>query len=402
MAHGAGYKQAEIWEPPTPGPRWVAHVDMDAFFASVEQHDDPQLFGQPVVVCNSPLPFEELQGRIEQARALRRMPDYIRGIRGVVASASYEARAFGARSAMPLARALALCPDAVVLPGRFARYREVARQLRAIWAGFSPIIEPVSLDEGYLDLSGACFPGLMREIGMSLKTRIRDETGLTASVGIAANKLVAKIASDLQKPDGLTLIERGDEAHTMAPLPVRALPGIGPRTAEALKTLGITTIGQLAFANEQALIRLFGFEHAASLLRRSIGVDNSPVQIPGDPKSISRETTLTADTADLLELKALLKPLVGSVTRSLRTEGLHARCVFIKLRLLPKERVWRPEGYGRLITRRRTMFVPVAAAQPIYELAQTLLDSAAASTGLGEGREVVRLLGVGVDVTRAA
>ncbi|HUP26788.1 MAG TPA: DNA polymerase IV, partial [Chloroflexia bacterium] len=225
--------QGSLWDV-TPR-RWVAHVDMDAFFASVEQLDNPGLRNTPLIVGNSPLSIERLRELSREVEKLGRPPEFIKGIRGVVASASYEARAFGVRSAMPLARALVLCPGAVVLPGRFDRYRAVARTLHKVWSEFSPVVEPVSLDEAYLDMTGCeLVDGPLDLIGRRLKARIKEETGLTASVGIASSKLVAKIASDLRKPDGLVVVAQGDEASTLADLPVRALPGVGPRSAEVL------------------------------------------------------------------------------------------------------------------------------------------------------------------------
>lgn len=384
-----------------PARRWVAHVDMDAFFASVEQRDDPALRGLPVVVANSPLPLDTLRHMAEQAAKLPHPPEYIRGVRGVVASASYEARAFGVRSAMPLARALVLCPHAVVLPGRFERYRQVAEQLRRVWAEFSPVVEPVSLDEAYLDLTNSQQAGdPIRLIGERLKARILEETALTASVGIAPNKLVAKIASDLQKPDGLVIVEHGTEAAVLAPLHVRALPGIGPRTAEALRLLGIATLGELATADEHNLAAAFGADHAASLQRRARGEDDAPVQPPGDPRSISREVTLAEDLSDPERLKPILRSLAGRVARTLQKQGFCARCVYIKLRLLPANphRTWRPErsDYGRLMSRQHTLPVPTDSGQTVYDVAARMLDQVAQSVGLCEGRQLVRLIGVGV------
>src|SRR5687767_14202413 len=291
FAHAGTYGGVD-WR--LPARRWVAHVDMDAFFASVEQLDDPTLAGKPVIVGNSPHAMERLRKLAEEASRLARPPEFIKGIRGVVASASYEARAFGVRSAMPLARALVLCPQAVVLPGRFKRYREVATELRGIWGEFSPVIEPLSLDEAYLDLTGSeLCDGPIRATGERLKRRIRDDTGLTASVGIASSRLVAKIASDLRKPDGLVVVEHGEEAALLAPMPVRTLPGIGPRTAESLARLGITTLGQLASYPTSKLARRFGHEQATLLQSRASGIDHSQVEPPGDPKQISKETTLS-------------------------------------------------------------------------------------------------------------
>lgn len=396
MVGTGNYLQAELWR--QPARRWIFHVDMDAFFASVEQHDNPDMAGKPVVVANSPLTMDKVQGMVEEARKLPHMPEYIRGIRGVVASASYEARVFGVRSAMPLAKALSLCPDAVVTPGRFGRYREVAEQLRRIWGDFSPLIEPMSLDEAYIDMTGVELSGgPIRDIGLRLKARIRDETGLTASVGIASSKLVAKIASDLQKPDGLVVVPHGDEAGLLAPLPVRTVPGIGPRTADALQAMGIFTCGQLAQANQAVLAAHFGAEHAASLVQRALGVDHSTVEPPGDPKSVSRETTMVEDKRTVADLRHIVRGLADHVAWSLREDGLSARCVYIKLRLLPAGRQGpgRTGGFGRLITRQLTLPMPTDSANVVFDMALKLLEAAARTTGLASSSEVVRLVGVG-------
>ncbi|MEA2573703.1 MAG: polymerase [Chloroflexia bacterium] len=396
MAQEGGSKGWSNWR--RPPLRWVAHVDMDAFFASVEQLDKPELKGLPVIVGNSPMSMERLRELAQEASKLPRPPEFIKGIRGVVASASYEARTFGVRSAMPLARALALCPQAVVLPGHFDRYGDVARELRRVWSEFSPVIEPMSLDEAFLDMTGSELTGgPIREIGERLKRRIREATGLTASVGISSSKLMSKIASDMEKPDGLVVVPHGAEPQVLSPMPVRALPGVGPKTAEALYALGISSIGQLAAYPEARLAALFGAEHAASLKQRSLGIDESPVEPPGDPKSISRETTLAEDEGDMEELKALVRLLSDRVAWQLRQEHFTARCIYIKLRLLPRQRVWTPEGsgFGRLITRQVTIPQPTDSDHTICTVACGLLEIAAKATGLGSGRELVRLIGVG-------
>lgn len=396
--------QGELWEAgqSTEGAhRWVFHVDMDAFFASVEQLDNHALKGVPVIVANSPMTTERLQRVARDLSKLTQLPEFIKGIRGVVASASYEARAFGVRSAMPLARALALCPGATVLPGRFDRYRQVAEKLRAIWGDFSPVVEPVSLDEAYLDMTGAELAGgPIAEIGARMKARIREETGLTASVGIASNKLVAKVASDLQKPDGLVFIPRGEEASTLAPLPVRALQGVGKRTEATLIGLGIQTVGQLAKANRTVLAIHLGNDNASHLLNAAAGIYHGRVEPPGDPKSISRETTMSDDTADLGTLRKLLASLSDHVAWSLRNDGMCARVVYIKLRLLPARRRPRGEsgidsGFGRLITRQTTLPMPTDSATLITDTACKLLEATHRSSGLRNMSEVVRLIGVG-------
>ena len=262
------------------------------------------------------------------------------------------------------------------------------------------MVEPASLDEAYLDMTGCELTGgPIVAVGEKLKARILDETGLTASVGIGSNKLVAKIASDLKKPDGLVVIAHGDEASTLAPLPVRVIPGVGPRAAEALLRYRITTVGQLASADLKELARSFG-DHAAGLISRALGKDDTPVQPPGDPKSISRETTLAEDESDLDVLKSILRTLADEVAWTLRREGFCARCVYIKLRLLPISRARRLEnhGFGRLITRQYTLQNPTDSGQEIFKTATALLAATAASTGLAKGHlssEVVRLIGVG-------
>lgn len=400
---GDEFRQGELWghnAGQDNAQRWVFHVDMDAFFASVEQLDNPSLVGVPVIVANSPMTVERLREVAAELRRLNKMPEFIKGVRGVVASASYEARAFGVRSAMPLARALALCPEATVLPGHFDRYRQIAEKLRAIWADFSPLVETVSLDEAYLDMTGAELSGgPIHEIGARMKKRIRDEVGLTASVGIASNKLVAKVASDLQKPDGLVFVPRGEEAATLAPLPVRALQGVGKRTETVLTGLGLHTVGQLAKATRSVLVFHLGADNASHLINYANGIDYGRVEPPGDPKSISRETTMTDDTSDLVTLKKILVSLSDHVAWSLRNEGMCARVVNIKLRLLPARRRSRSEGedtgYGRLITRQTTLAVPTDSARIIEETACHLLDATHRSTGMRNNSEVVRLIGVG-------
>jgi DNA polymerase-4 len=216
-------------------------------------------------------------------------------------------------------------------------------------------------------------------------------------VGIGSSKLIAKVASDLDKPDGLVVVEHGDEARTLAPLPVRALQGIGPRTDTILQGMGIFTIGQLANASREVLSLCFGPENATSLLERAVGIDDSLVEPPGDPKSISRETTLVEDTCDAAELKGMLRGLADEVAWAMRQEGMSARCVYIKLRLLPTKRKWHPggSGFGRLITRQATLPVPTDLPGIVYDVASKLLEATIKSTGLANGSEVVRLTGVG-------
>ncbi|HXH81730.1 MAG TPA: DNA polymerase IV, partial [Candidatus Tectomicrobia bacterium] len=248
-------------------PRAIAHVDMDAFYAAIEQRDRPELRGRPVIVGADP-----------------------RG-RGVVSAASYEARAFGVRSAMPISRAARLCPHGVFLPVDMDRYARVSREVMAILAAFSPLVEPVSVDEAFVDLTGTrrvC--GWAPEAVRQIKTRIRAETGLTASAGLATSKLVAKIASDLRKPDGLVVVPPGAEAAFLAPLPVERLWGVGAATARALDGLGITTIGQLQRFPEAALVARLG-PHGRDLQALALGRDDRPVEPEGAARTMGAETT---------------------------------------------------------------------------------------------------------------
>ena len=227
---------------------------MDAFFASIEQRDDPSLRGKPVLVGGSP----------ER--------------RGVVAACSYEARTFGIHSAMPMRTAVSRCPQAKVVPPRFERYREASQQIMAILRSVSPLVEPASLDEAYVDVTEAAARTSARELATSIKQRVKDQVGLTISIGIATSKSVAKIASDFDKPDGLFLVKRGDEAGFLAPLPVRALSGIGPKTQEQLQARGIQTLGQLANQSEDWLHEHFG-KRGPELGERSRGIDHRPVTV---------------------------------------------------------------------------------------------------------------------------
>ncbi len=253
--------------------RGFFHVDLDAFFVSVEQALNPSLRGKPVIVGGQP------------------------DRRGVVASASYEARAFGIHSAMPLTRAYRLCPQAIFLQGNFSRYREASDQFMAILADFSPCIEPGGLDEAYLDITGCDIFGSPHQIALSMKGRIKNELCLVASIGIASSKVVAKIASDLSKPDGLIEVPPGQEKEFLAPLPIKKLPGVGPKTEQALKTYGITSIGQLAKLTPESAKRILG-DSGMYLYRHANGIDNRKIEPSGEAKSISRETTLAQDTLD--------------------------------------------------------------------------------------------------------
>lgn len=286
----------------------ILHVDMDAFYASVEERDDPSLVGKPVVVGGS------AAGR------------------GVVSAANYEARKFGIHSAMSAARAVRLCPHAVFLKPRIDYYAQVSRQIRQIFERFTPLVEPLSLDEAFLDVSGsnALFgpsPGIARQI----KQQIKGELRLVASVGVAASKFVAKIASDLQKPDGLVIVPPGEEQAFLDPLPVGRLWGVGKVTGRTFERLAIRTIGQLRQMPRETLDELFGAsgEH---YWRLAHGLDDRRVEPDRETKSISHETTFAEDIADVEELRAWLVELVEQVARRLRAHDLKCRTVELKVR----------------------------------------------------------------------
>ena len=259
--------------------RRIMHIDLDAFFVSVEQALNPKLKGKPVVVGGRP------------------------DRRGVVAAASYEARAFGLHAGMPLATASRLCPQAIFIEGSFPKYRDASRRFMAILAEFSPYLEPVSLDEAYLDATGfESIYGSTHQMAVNIKQRIRDELKLCASIGIASGKVVAKVASELFKPDGLVEVTAGDEGSFLAPLPIAKLPGIGKKTERILNGLGIHTIGELSNMPLSALKSHFGA--SGELLHRyANGIDDREIEPPSEAKSISRETTFGQDTRDRSQLR---------------------------------------------------------------------------------------------------
>ncbi len=341
-------------------PRAIVHLDLDAFFAAVEVLLNSELAGKPVIVG----------GRPEE--------------RGVVASASYPARAFGVRSAMPTARALTLCPEAIVVPARHGVYRGYSRQVMAILrtplleSEASPPVEQMSIDEAYLDLSEqvAAWDDAI-DVARQIQERVRAEVGLSASLGVAANKLVAKVASDHDKPGGLTVVRPGEEAAFLAPLPVRVLWGIGPVTAERLAGMGITTVGELARAAEEDLRARFGGQ-GADMASRARGVDDRPVVTEHERKSVSQERTFSRDLADVEALKRQLWRLSQGVAQHLEGVEMAAGTIAIKLR------------YADFTTLTRQMSLPVPTADEveIYRAALALLRR-----GWQRGRPV-RLLGV--------
>ncbi|GAB4534229.1 MAG: DNA polymerase IV [Anaerolineae bacterium] len=335
-------------------PRAIVHLDLDAFFAAVEVLENPDLAGKPLLIG----------GRPQE--------------RGVVATASYEARAFGVRSAMPMARALALCPDAVVLPTRHSLYRDYSRRVMAVVNQTSPLVEQVSIDEAYLDLTGQLSAweeavGVARE----LQRRIKVEIGLSASLGVATNKLVAKVASDRDKPGGLTVVRPGQEAAFLAPLPVRVLWGVGPVTAEKLAGMGVTSVGDLAGLAEELLRDRFG-RNGIAMARMARGIDERPVVTEHEAKSISQETTFSRDLADPEALRRQLWRLSRGVAARLKRDGLAATTVAVKLRY----------SDFTTLTRQMRLSVPIDDERDIYRAALALLGRA-----WQRGRPV-RLLGV--------
>jgi DNA polymerase-4 len=338
--------------------RVILHLDMDAFFAAIEQHDRPELRGKPVVIG---------------AAADRR---------GVVSTASYEARKFGIHSAMPSRTAYRLCPEAVFVQPRMERYAEVSSQVMAILNDFSPDMEPVSVDEAFLDLGGVLhFWPSAEALARKLKARIRAELGLTASVGIAPNKFLAKLGSDLNKPDGLTLVPTDPEAivQFLAPLPVSRIFGVGEVTEQALKKHGLKTIGQLQAAPRAHLAALFGDLFADHLHSLARGMDDRPLVMEWEEKSISNETTFEADCASRDILRQTLLELAEHVGRRLRRHGKLARTVQIKARF--------PDF--RTITRQASLPEPTDADRELIRAGFALYEKAGLQGPL-------RLLGFGV------
>jgi DNA polymerase IV len=287
--------------------RAVLHVDMDAFYAAVEQHDDPALLGQPVIVGWS-------------------------GGRGVVAAASYEVRRFGVRSAMPMRTALRLCPHAVCVRPRMPRYQEVSRLVFGVFREVTPLVQGLSLDEAFLDVTASQeLAGGAVVIARRVKSRIRELSGLTASVGVAPNKLVAKIASDLDKPDGLTVVEPGEVNTVLDPLSVRRLPGLGRKTGARVEAAGIRTLGQLRSAPDAVLWPLFG-RYAAWVRERASGVDDRPVEPDLEEKSLSAEDTFEEDIGEPKVLQVQLARLAELACGRLRARRLVAGCIGVKIR----------------------------------------------------------------------
>ncbi len=337
--------------------RQIIHVDMDAFYASVEQLDHPELRGKAVIVGG---PAEG---------------------RGVVSAASYEARRFGVHSAMPTAQAIRLCPAAVVLPVRMGRYVELSRQIRAIFEQFTPLVEPISLDEAFLDVTGSIrLFGPARQIGQEIKQRIKTQTQLTASVGIAPNKFLAKLASDLEKPDGFVVIAEDNQEAVLDPLPVRRIWGVGKVTERALRSHGIDTIGQLRRTNIDTLRTIVG-NGASELLQLAQGRDERAVEPIRQAKNLSSERTFATDLDDAAILLGVLLEQVEEVAQRLRRHDLQAKTITLKLRY----------GDFRTVTRSETLAEPTNLTQPLWKTANRVFSRWHRRAG-----GALRLLGFGV------
>lgn len=336
--------------------RLVIHVDMDAFYAAVEQRDNPQYRGKPVIVGADPKK------------------------RGVVSTASYEARRYGVHSAMPIAEAFRLCPHGIYLRCDMAKYRRVSRQIHQVFARYTPEIEPISLDEAFLDVTkSARLFGGVQQIGREIQQAIQQELGLTASVGISYNKFLAKLASDLEKPKGFVVIEKEDIQKKVWPLPVRKLWGVGPKVEQTLLRIGLDTIGKVAAANCTTLEKTLG-SMGPHLHRLANGIDNRPVEPYRDAKSAGKEVTFETDVADRERLLATLARLAESVGYRLRRERLKGYTVTLKLR---------DEDF-KTFTRNSTLDNATNLDSIIYREAAQLLDK------VYDGTKKVRLLGVTV------
>jgi DNA polymerase-4 len=343
--------------------RWILHVDMDAFYASVEQRDDPALRGKPVIVGGT-------------------------GGRGVVAAASYEVRKFGVHSAMPVREALRRCPQAICVPPRISHYADESRSIFAVFHEFTPLVQGLSLDEAFLDVTGsiAAF-GPAEEIAREIKRRIRERTELTASVGVAPNKLVAKIASDLRKPDGLVIVLPDEIEALLDPLPIRRLFGLGARTAPRVEALGIHTLGELRRASPARLRPVFG-RYAERVIERAAGIDERPVTPDVEEKQISTEETFETDVTDHARLAAEIVRLADRTCGRLRANELAAGCVTVKIR----------RGDFTTFTRQRHFEPPTQETRVITAIALDLLHA-----WLDEQpRAALRLLGVGVSELKPA
>ena len=336
----------------------ILHVDMDAFYAAVEQRDDPSLRGRPVIVGGPST------------------------VRGVVCAASYEAREFGVHSAMPTSQAARLCPDGIFLPARMDHYAEVSRKIREIFHQYTPIVEPLSLDEAFLDVTGSMrfFKTNEEGIGRQIQMQIRDELRLVASVGVAPNKFLAKIASDLDKPAGFVFVSPEQVQAFLDPLPISRIWGVGKVTAVAFDRLGVRTIEQVRKLNLEALQASLGADFGEHVWNLSRGIDHRSVVPDRAAKSISHEITLATDTDEKDVIRAWLLELADQVARRLRRAERSGQTVHLKLRYFD----------FRMITRSKTLLNPTNLTQEIFEAVDEMFEHRV------ERRDPVRLIGVGI------
>ena len=333
--------------------RTIMHLDMDAFYAAVEQSDNPQLRGKPVIVGGA--------------------------MRGVVCAASYEARRYGVHSAMPVFQAIKLCPEGIFLPVRMDRYKEVSCMVMEILKGISPLVEQVSIDEAFADITGTeRLHGPPRALALRVKEAVREGTALTCSIGIAPNKFLAKIASDFKKPDGLTIIAEEQVREFLQKLPVGKIPGVGKKTGEELKTLGIVFVSDILNFPAMFMTRKFG-KWGAALYERAQGIDNSAVEPYSEPKSISAEQTFPKDIDSIADLEKMLLSQAEEVGSELRKLGFKARTVTLKVKF----------SDFKMRTRSRTLPDPFDTTEVLFNAGQRLLEDLKLSCK-------VRLIGVGV------
>jgi len=341
-------------------PKAIIHLDVDAFYAAVEVLDNPSLKGKPIVVGGPKA-------------------------RGVVSSSSYEARKFGVHSAQPIATAMRLCPQGIYLPVRMSRYKEVSEQVFEIFSRFTPLIEPLSIDEAFLDLTGSVrLFGPPEEIAKNIKKAVVEEIGITVSAGVAPSKFVAKIASDLQKPDGLTVVPEGKVKEFLEPLPIAKLWGVGRATQEALARLGVKTIGDLSRISLDVLERSFG-KHGTHLHFLSHGVDDRDVELRREMKSIGREETFPDDLLDVGAIRREILFLATRVSHRLRCHGVAGRTVTLKVKF----------SDFRQVTRSETLQEATDDGWEVFHHCCRLLDKTEI------GKRPVRLLGISLSQLRA-
>jgi DNA polymerase IV len=335
-------------------PRAILHVDLDAFFAAVEQLDDPSIRGKPVLVGHD-------------------------GARGVVSAASYEARVFGCRSAQPMSVAKRLCPHAIVKPVRFERYHEMSSAMFSILESYTPLVQPLSIDEAFLDVTGSVLLfGSPERIAAEIRRRVHGELGITCSVGVAPNKFLAKLASDLNKPDGLTIIKADEIERTLSPLPISRIWGIGPKTTKRLNDFGVKTIGDLKKLSPEFLQKRFGIE-AERYLRLSVGDDERTVTPDHQAKSIGQERTFGVDLIEPDHVRGVLLHQVEQVARRLRRHNFKARGVTVKTR----------DGEFHTVTRSAALDQPSDVTDELWQTTRVLFDTWASA-----GFRPIRLIGM--------